>query len=101
MVVDRISVTREIDSLIDQQIHTIVDLTTRRARVSFTRLLQRAKTRVEVIVTFLAVLELIKRRQINAQQDGLFGEIVLTRRADTPSAPEPGSAEPDFDYTTE
>lgn len=86
---------------IDQQIHTIVELTLRRPRVSFKRLLQHAATRVQVIVTFLAVLELIKRRQINAQQDGLFGEIVLTRRADTPSVPEFGSAEPDFDYTTE
>ena len=86
---------------IDQQIHAIVELTVQRQRVSFTRLLENAKTRVEIIVTFLAVLELIKRRQIHAQQDGLFGEIVLTRRTDTPTAPEPSDAELESDYTTE
>lgn len=84
---------------IDQQIHTIIELTTRRPRVSFSRLLERAATRVEIIVTFLAVLELIKRLQIHAQQDGLFGEIVLTRRSDTASAPD--STEPESDYTTD
>ncbi len=81
---------------IEQQIHTIVDLTGREGRVSFSRLLQRAATRVEVIVTFLAVLELIKRRQIAARQDRLFGEIVLMRR-EAVSATENGES----DYTTE
>lgn len=86
---------------IDQQIHKIVELTKRRPRVSFSHLLRAVETRVEIIVTFLAVLELIKRLQIHAQQDGLFGEIILTRRTDAPSAPEPNGAEPESDYTTE
>ena len=88
---------------IDQQIHQIVELTTRRPRVSFSRLLEKAATRVQVIVTFLAVLELIKRRQIHAQQDGLFGEIVLMRRTDmpNPSASSEMDQESDYDYTTE
>ncbi len=85
---------------IEQQIRTIIDLTTRVRHVSFTHLLEQATTRVEVIVTFLAVLELIKRRQIRAHQEGLFGEIVLSRREDAPMPPEPGEAEADFDYTT-
>ncbi len=86
---------------IDQQIHAIIELTTRRPRVSFTHLLESAKTRVEIIVTFLAVLELIKRLQISAQQDGVFGEIVLTRRTDAPSESASTGAEPELDYTTE
>jgi segregation and condensation protein A len=36
-----------------------------------------ARQRVEIIVTLLAVLELIKRREINATQDAMFGEIML------------------------
>lgn len=72
---------------IDHEIHRILDLTAVRASVTFTHLLERAQTRIEIIVTFLAVLELIKRRQIRAQQDTLFGEIVLERR-DAPIAME-------------
>lgn len=66
---------------IEHAIHRILEFTTREAAVTFTRLLDRAQTRIEIIVTFLAVLELIKRRQIRARQDSLFGEIVLERRA--------------------
>jgi len=59
----------------------LVDQQHRRARVRFSRLIEDAKTRVEVIVTFLAVLEMIKRMQIRVEQERLFGEIVLVRRA--------------------
>ena len=86
---------------IDQQIHAIVDLTRRRTRVSFSHLLERAATRVEIIVTFLAILELIKRRQINAQQDKLFGEIILIHRDDAPATLRPNGDEPASDYTTD
>ena len=47
----------------------------------FTQLLEDARSRIEIIVIFLAVLESIKRKLINAQQDELFGEIVLLRKA--------------------
>ena len=30
-----------------------------------------------MVVTFLAMLELVKRRYLNAQQDALFGDIEL------------------------
>lgn len=67
---------------IQQKIDAIIGRITLRPRVRFSHLLQEAKSRVEVIVTFLAVLELIKLRRIGVQQDRLFGEIVLLRRAD-------------------
>jgi segregation and condensation protein A len=40
-----------------------------------------ASSRTEVIVTFLAVLELIRLRQFTAVQDEPFGEIEITRAA--------------------
>jgi len=86
---------------IQQKIETIIERITLRPRVRFSRLLEEAQTRVEVIVTFLAVLELIKLRKINVQQDRIFGEIVLLRRADvavSSEAIESASAE---DYTIE
>ena len=47
--------------------------------VSFRRLLERTSNRVEIIVTLLAVLEMIKRLQIIVRQDRLFGEIEILR----------------------
>ena len=44
---------------------------------SFRRLLGKGHTRLEVVVTFLAMLELVKRRYLKAQQDVLFGDIEL------------------------
>ena len=48
-----------------------------RRGVSFEALLSRSATRIEVIVTFLAVLELVKLREIEVVQDDTFGEIEL------------------------
>jgi segregation and condensation protein A len=49
----------------------------RQRRVSFNRLLAQAASRLEIIVTFMAVLELIKLKGIEVQQERLFGEIVI------------------------
>ncbi len=68
---------------IEEQIRTIIRLTTEQGKISFNRLLESAETRVEIIVTFLAVLELIKRRLIHAEQEELFGDILLVRREDS------------------
>jgi segregation and condensation protein A len=86
---------------IDQQIETIVHLTRQRGRLTFSRLLERASTRVEIIVAFLAVLELIKRQQIYAQQEGLFGEIILSHRDEPPNGSSQDVSDFDEDYTTE
>jgi len=45
---------------------------------TFARLTRVAKTRLEIVVSFLAMLELIKQRQVVAQQGELFGEITIT-----------------------
>lgn len=84
---------------IDQEIRKIIDLTARQSTVRFTHLLNRAQTRVEILVTFLAILELIKRRQIRAKQDGLFGDIVLERRTDTETPPEMQDTRASWEYT--
>jgi segregation and condensation protein A len=86
---------------IDQQIQVILSLAARGVRLSFNQLLARAATRVEIIVTFLAVLELIKRRQIYARQEQLFGDIQLVQREDSPLAPDRGETDADWDYTTD
>lgn len=45
--------------------------------VKFVDLLSRQWTRLEVIVTFLAVLELVKQRELEFVQERTFGEIML------------------------
>ena len=49
----------------------------RQRRVSFNRLLDRAASRLEIIVTFMAVLELIKLNGVVVRQERLFGEIII------------------------
>lgn len=46
---------------------------------SFHQLISAAKSRLEVVVTFLAMLELIKRYRIAARQENLFGDIEIER----------------------
>jgi segregation and condensation protein A len=43
----------------------------------FHALLRKAKDRTEVIVTFLALLELVKQRQLNVTQDRMFHTIAI------------------------
>ncbi len=50
---------------------------TRRSPIAFSTLLGEGCSRIEVIVTFLAVLELIKLRELSVRQSGTFGEIIL------------------------
>ncbi|MDQ1301570.1 MAG: segregation and condensation protein [Chloroflexota bacterium] len=67
---------------IRDQIGLIREKTSGGRSVTFRSLLQYARQRVEIIVTLLAVLELIKRREINAAQEALFGEIMIVPAPD-------------------
>jgi segregation and condensation protein A len=51
-------------------------------RASFRGLIGDKATRVEIVVTFLALLELVKRYHVEAHQEGLFGEIQIERRGE-------------------
>jgi len=62
---------------IRHKIALIFDTLRRQGRMDFRDLLRRARSRLEVVVSFLAVLELIKQRQILARQDRLFDEIEI------------------------
>jgi len=65
---------------IAEQIARIADWLIRQRQVRFREVLSGATTRVEVIVTLLAVLELIKLDQVRVRQEQLFGEIVIERQ---------------------
>lgn len=48
-------------------------------KVTFTEMLDGVNTRVEVVITLLALLELLKRYVVRVSQDALFGEIYIER----------------------
>jgi segregation and condensation protein A len=54
------------------------------SRIRFSALMRRAGSRMEIIVTFLALLELIKQQRVRATQAEAFGEIYLEARAPNP-----------------
>lgn len=49
------------------------------ATVNFRDMLLNSKSKTDVIVSFLAVLELVKMRTLSVRQDARFGDIVLAR----------------------
>jgi len=51
-------------------------------RSSFSSLIKGSSSRLEIVVTFLAMLELIKRYRVQACQEGLFSEIEIDRMED-------------------
>jgi segregation and condensation protein A len=62
---------------IADQIELIERKVARGRPVSFRRLLRRATSRLEVIVTLLALLEMIKQARVTVYQDQLFGDIQI------------------------
>lgn len=48
----------------------------------FKELLGENPTRIEIVVTFLALLELVKRYRVDAKQEGLFTDIEIERSED-------------------
>ena len=51
-------------------------------RSTFKALVNDGASRLEIVVTFLAMLELIKRYRIDAHQEGLFSDIEINRAED-------------------
>ena len=70
----------------------------RERTISFRELIGAATSRLVVIVDFLAVLELIRRRYLEARQDDAFGEITLAR---IQGASPPASLPSTTDFTEE
>lgn len=64
---------------VSERIATIVGLLSTRQSVLLEELIEQEHSRLVIIVTFLAVLEMWKRARIAVKQEGLFDSIVLER----------------------
>jgi segregation and condensation protein A len=65
---------------IADQIELIQRHTERGRAIRFRQLLERAASRLEIIVTLLALLELIKQLRVTVRQDRLFDDILIVGR---------------------
>jgi len=72
-------VVRRTEYSVEDKIEALSSLLARSPRVSFRSFISACRSRLEVIVAFLAVLELIKGLHLSAQQDAIFGDIKLLR----------------------
>jgi segregation and condensation protein A len=64
---------------VSEKIEFLVKLTTEKGSVKFSELFSGATSRTEVVCTFLALLELIRLKQLVCLQSADFGEIEITR----------------------
>jgi len=64
---------------VEEATHEILHLLLARSQVKLSEIFGRAKNKLEIIVNFLAVLELIRMKEIIARQSELFQEIEIIR----------------------
>lgn len=64
---------------VGDKIEFIMKMTEAGVALKFTELFVNAASRAEVVVTFLALLELVRLKQLRCVQEGPFGEIELRR----------------------
>jgi len=78
---------------VSEKIELLIRTLSERGRLKFSELFEGVTSRSEVVVTFLALLELIRLKQLTAVQREAFGEIELCRAAPPEAAAAPAAAE--------
>jgi segregation and condensation protein A len=74
---------RQVLNIVERR-QTLLARVKRTGRATFLHLIEDCQTRFEAIITFLAVLDLLKTADLTAEQDAAFGEIVLIAGAEHP-----------------
>jgi segregation and condensation protein A len=64
---------------VSEKMHDIIHLMVEKPRIIFTDLFKSAKNKIEIITTFLAVLELIRLKEVIVAQPAPFAEIEIVR----------------------
>jgi segregation and condensation protein A len=72
---------------VEQKIHDLLHMFLAKETVALEELFSKALSKLEVVVIFLAILELIRLREIIAVQKVLFGQILLARRQNILTCP--------------
>lgn len=67
---------------VEKKVHDILHLLVEKPQLVLSDLFGRAKNKLEIIATFLAILELIRLREVVIIQKELFGDINIIRNTD-------------------
>jgi segregation and condensation protein A len=87
MVIKRIEAQQDVQEIfaerfsVSEKIDIILQRVANNARLRFSELFGTTVSRVEVVVTFLALLELIRLKQVRALQKNMFEEIEIAAAA--------------------
>ncbi|GGF87504.1 segregation and condensation protein A [Paenibacillus abyssi] len=90
-----VATVRRDEISVKDRIVDIVELLRQHEMVRFSRLVRQDMVRHEIVVTFLAILELMKMKQIRCYQDRLFEDIVIYWRGETTDS---GLSDIEIDY---
>ncbi|MFA6183674.1 MAG: segregation/condensation protein A [Parcubacteria group bacterium] len=63
-----------------ERIDSLKEMLTKKVEINFSELVKKGGDKVEIIVSFLAVLEMVKRRIVIVEQGEMFYEIKLRRK---------------------
>ena len=74
---------------VSEKIEQVLRIVTERSPIKFSELFEGVTSRSEVVCTFLALLELMRLKQLACTQTEAFGEIEVRRGASQPPALEP------------
>jgi segregation and condensation protein A len=77
---------------VEDRIRELLELIVAGESLDFLALFEAEETKAGMIVTFLALLELIKMKRVKVYQKGLFGPIRVFRPVGPEPGPEPGAA---------
>jgi len=72
---------------VEQKVHDILHLLVDRPQILLSELFVKAKSKFEIVAMFLAVLELIRLKEIVVAQKGLFEDIVVMPNRDNIKSP--------------
>jgi segregation and condensation protein A len=72
---------------IDDKIHEILDYVNQNQTIEFGNLFLEQRSKYVLIITFLALLELVKMKKVHILQHKLFGTIKITHREESVSGP--------------
>ena len=67
-----------------EKVHELFHRLVKEPVIYFTDLFKKSKNKFEVITTFLAILELIRLKEVKIRQEGHFGEIEIVRNVKEP-----------------
>ena len=72
---------------VSDKIHEIFHLMVKSPVIYFLDLFKKARNKIEIIATFLALLELIRMKEVLVKQDKVFGDIKVIRNSDRITPP--------------